>query len=79
MSCASWPGPMGVENATDLLIDAADGMRVINEAEQLAVLEYAACQRLRPPSSVARTPPGHDRAARLFRCWVGMACRSHVT
>ena len=33
-----------VENATDLLIDAADGLRVINEVEQLAVLEHAACQ-----------------------------------
>jgi hypothetical protein len=38
-------GPDGaVENATDLLIDAADGLRVINEVEQLAVLEHAACQ-----------------------------------
>jgi hypothetical protein len=38
-------GPTGVvENATDLLIDAADGLRVVNELEQLAALEYAACQ-----------------------------------
>jgi Xaa-Pro aminopeptidase len=38
-------GPAGlVQNATDLLIDAADGLRVINEVEQLAVLESAACQ-----------------------------------
>jgi hypothetical protein len=34
----------GVENATDLLMGAADGLRVINEVEQLAVLEHAACQ-----------------------------------
>ena len=33
-----------VENATDLLIDAADGLRVVNEVEQLAYLEHAACQ-----------------------------------
>ena len=33
-----------VENATDLLIDAGDGLRVINEIEQLAYFEYAACQ-----------------------------------
>lgn len=33
-----------VENATDLFIDAADGLRVINEVDQLALLEYAACQ-----------------------------------
>jgi hypothetical protein len=38
-------GPEGtVENATDLLIDAADGLRVINEVEQLAAFECAACQ-----------------------------------
>jgi hypothetical protein len=33
-----------VENATDLLIDAADGLRVVNEVEQLAAFEWAACQ-----------------------------------
>lgn len=38
-------GPAGlVENATGLLIDAADGLRVINEVDQLAAFEYAACQ-----------------------------------
>ena len=38
-------GPTGfVENATDMLIDAADGLRVINEVDQLAVFEHAACQ-----------------------------------
>lgn len=33
-----------VENAAHLLIDAADGLRVLNEVEQLAAFEYAACQ-----------------------------------
>jgi Xaa-Pro aminopeptidase len=33
-----------VENATGLLIDSGDGLRVINEVDQLAVFEYAACQ-----------------------------------
>jgi Xaa-Pro aminopeptidase len=33
-----------VENANDLLIDAADGLRVVNELEQLAYLEWAARQ-----------------------------------
>jgi hypothetical protein len=33
-----------VENATDMLIDAADGLRVVNEVDQLAAFEYAACQ-----------------------------------
>ena len=37
-------GDGSVANATDLLIDAADGLRVINEPEQLAQLEWAACQ-----------------------------------
>ena len=38
-------GPAGlVENAADMLIDAADGLRVINEVDQLAVFEHAACQ-----------------------------------
>jgi hypothetical protein len=32
-----------VENATGLLIDPADGLRVINEVEQLICFEYAAC------------------------------------
>jgi len=38
-------GPAGtVENAGDILIGAVDGLRVINEVEQLAAFEYAACQ-----------------------------------
>ena len=37
-------GPGGtVDNAVELLIDAADGLRVINEIEQLAAMEAAAC------------------------------------
>jgi Xaa-Pro aminopeptidase len=37
--------PSGViENATQLLIGAADGLRVLNEVEQLAAFEYSACQ-----------------------------------
>ena len=38
-------GPGGaVENATDLLIRAGDGLRILNELEQLAAMEYASCQ-----------------------------------
>jgi Xaa-Pro aminopeptidase len=38
-------GPDGlVENAGDLLIDAGDGLRVVNDADQLAALEWAATQ-----------------------------------
>ncbi|HEX2784443.1 MAG TPA: aminopeptidase P family N-terminal domain-containing protein, partial [Ilumatobacteraceae bacterium] len=38
-------GPAGlVENANDILIDPVDGLRVINEVEQLAAFEWSACQ-----------------------------------
>jgi Xaa-Pro aminopeptidase len=38
-------GPRGtVTNATGLLIDAGDGLRVINELQQLAQFEWASCQ-----------------------------------
>lgn len=33
-----------VENATDLLIGAGDGLRVINDPEQIAAFEHAACE-----------------------------------
>ncbi|HEX6140619.1 MAG TPA: aminopeptidase P family N-terminal domain-containing protein [Candidatus Limnocylindria bacterium] len=33
-----------VANATGLLIDAGDGLRIVNEVEQLAAMEWAACQ-----------------------------------
>ena len=33
-----------VENATDLLIDSADGLRTTNEVDQIAAFEWAACQ-----------------------------------
>ena len=38
-------GPAGlVENANDVMINPTDGLRVINEVEQLAAFEWAACQ-----------------------------------
>jgi Xaa-Pro aminopeptidase len=38
-------GPGGsVDNATDLVIDAAAGLRVVNELPQLAAFEHAACR-----------------------------------
>jgi hypothetical protein len=38
-------GPGGtITNAVELLIDAGDGLRVINEVEQLAAFEHAACR-----------------------------------
>ena len=68
-----------VENATDLLIDPADGLRVINEVEQLAAFEWAACQT---SDGVRRSSPaaaGHDRAGGGAACWRGTACRCRAT
>ena len=69
-----------VVNATDLLIDPGNGLRVINEVEQLAAFEYAACQTsqgvrdllfgLRPGMTEAE-------AVRLLR-WNGMPLSCHL-
>ncbi|MBN2112898.1 MAG: hypothetical protein JW785_02085 [Acidimicrobiia bacterium] len=69
-----------VENATGLLIDAADGMRVTNEVEQLACFEYAASQT---SQGVRRLLfglwPGmrEDQAVRLLE-WNGMPLSCHL-
>lgn len=74
-------GPTGVvENATGLMIDAADGLRVINEVEQLAAFEYAACQT---SDGVRRLllglQPGmsESEAVRLLD-WNGMPLSCHL-
>ena len=62
-SCAARRRDGAVENATDILIDAADGLRVINEVDQLAVFEHAACRTSSGVRNVLRgLRPGHDRA-----------------
>ncbi len=69
-----------VENATGILIDAADGLRVVNEVEQLAALEYAACQT---SDGVRRLllglKPGmtESEAVRLLN-WNGMPLSCHL-
>ena len=74
-------GPTGlVENATDLLIDAGDGLRATNEIEHLAALEYAACQT---SSGVRRVLTGlrpgmtEREAVRLLE-WNGMPLSCHL-
>ena len=69
-----------VENAGFLLTGCGDGLRVINEAEQLAVFEYAACQT----SSGVRDllfgiEPGmrEDEAVRLLS-WNGSPLSCHL-
>jgi hypothetical protein len=69
-----------VENATDLLINAADGLRVINDIHQLAGFEYAACQT---SNGVHRLLSGlrpgmrEDEAVRLL-AWNGMPLSCHL-
>ena len=60
-------GPGTVENATDLLVDAADGLRVVNEPEQLALFEYAACTPPRGLPAAVRWRR-HDRAGARCAC-----------
>ena len=57
-------GPGGsVENANGLLIDPADGLRVINDVDQLAVFEHASCQTSDGVAAAAgrRLRAGDDR------------------
>ena len=74
-------GPTGaVQNATGLLIDSADGLRVINEVEQLAAFEYAACQTsqgIRRLLSGLRPGMTEREAVRLLD-WNGMPLSCHL-
>jgi hypothetical protein len=74
-------GPTGcVENASGILNDAADGLRAINEVEQLASFEYSACQT---SDGIRRLlfgliPGMSEReAVRLLR-WNGMPLSCHL-
>ena len=69
-----------VENATDLLIDAADGLRVQNEVEQLAALEWAACQTSDGVRRLlAGLRPGMtEREAVRLLAWNGMPLSCHL-
>ncbi len=69
-----------IENATEILIDAADGLRVINEVEQLVMFEYAASHT---SQGVRRLiwglEPGmtEQEAVRLLE-WNGMPLSCHL-
>ncbi len=69
-----------VENATDLLIDAADGLRVINEVEQLAAFEYAACQTSQGVRQLlfGLRPGMSEREAVRLLDWNGMPLSCHL-
>ncbi len=74
-------GPGGaVENATGLLIAAADGLRVVNEVDQLAAFEYAAChtsQGVRRLLFGLRPGMREDEAVRLLE-WAGLPLSCHL-
>ncbi|MDP9495111.1 MAG: hypothetical protein M3P87_07715 [Actinomycetota bacterium] len=74
-------GPTGtVENANDLLIAADDGLRVINEVEQLASFEYAACHTSNGVRLLlSGLEPGmtEQEAVRLLQ-WNGMPLSCHL-
>ena len=69
-----------VENANDLLMDPADGLRVINDADQLAVFEHASCQTsdgIRRLLSGLRPGMTEAEAVRLLN-WNGMPLSCHL-
>ena len=69
-----------VENATDILIDAADGLRVGNEVEQLAAFEWAACQTSHGVRNVLEglQPGMSEREAVRLLEWNGAPLSCHL-
>jgi hypothetical protein len=74
-------GPDGrVENATDLLIDPANGLRTINDVDQLAALEYASCHTSNGVRNLLlglRPGMTEQEAVRLLG-WNGMPLSCHL-
>jgi Creatinase/Prolidase N-terminal domain len=69
-----------VESASDLFVDAADGLRVTNEVEQLAAFEWAACQTSSGVANVLRhLQPGlSERDCARFLGWSGTPLSCHL-
>jgi Xaa-Pro aminopeptidase len=69
-----------VDNAVDVFIDASDGLRVINEVEQLAVMEAAACTTSSGVRSVLNglRPGMRERDAVALLGWDGSPLSCHV-
>jgi hypothetical protein len=74
-------GPGGaVENAVDLFIDPADGLRIVNEVEQLAAFEYASSRTSQGVRNVVfGVRPGltEAEAVRLLD-WNGLPLSCHT-
>ena len=74
-------GPAGVvENATDFLINPGDGLRVINEVEQLAAFEYAASHTSSGVKNLlfSLQPGMREREAVRLLEWNGMPLSCHL-
>lgn len=69
-----------VVNATDLFINAADGLRVINEIEQLAFFEWAACHTSQGVRQLllGLRPGMTERLAVNLLQWNGMPLSCHL-
>jgi Xaa-Pro aminopeptidase len=69
-----------VSNATGLLIDAADGLRVSNEVEQLAAMEWAASQTSSGVLALLRgmRPGMTEREAVALLGWNGWPLSCHL-
>ena len=74
-----------LENATDLLIDAADGLRTVNEVEQLVAFEAAACatssgvRDLCSGCATASLQTDRSPSAKPLPCSAGTALPCHAT
>jgi hypothetical protein len=69
-----------VENATDILVDPADGLRVVNEVEQLAAMEAAAVTTSEGVRTlIANLRPGlRERDAVALLGWDGSPLSCHL-
>jgi hypothetical protein len=69
-----------VENATDLLVNAADGLRVVNDVEQLAVFEHASCHTSDGVRRLLRglRPGMREREAVRLLEWNGTPLSCHL-
>jgi Xaa-Pro aminopeptidase len=73
--------PTGVvENAAHVFVDAADGLRVINEVEQLAAFEHAACWTSHGVRRLLTglRPGMREREAVALLDWNGMPLSCHL-
>ena len=73
------PGGL-VENATNILIDPADGLRVINEVDQIAAFEWAACQTSQGVRNVLTglEPGMTERECARLLAWSGTPLSCHL-